>query len=106
MWLYQHGFPAVALLGSSLAAKQADLLARRFWRVTLALDADRAGVQGALQAGRQLSAQGLLVKRAEMPLGRNDIQECSSEELQAMLGGLYMGAQVWDGAEAEKENGE
>ncbi len=106
MWLYQHGFPAVALLGSSLAAKQADLLARRFWRVTLALDADRAGVQGALQAGRLLGRQGLLVRQAEMPPGRNDPQECSAEELKTMLGGLYTGARVWDGAGAEKENGE
>lgn len=79
MWLYQHGYPAVSTLGAGLSATQADVIKRRFWRVVLAYDADRAGAaatQRALAALRSLD-----VRVLTLPPGKKDVQECDAEEL-------------------------
>ena len=78
MWLDQHGHRGVAILGSLLSARQADLILRRFWEVVLALDPDPAGERGIRLALRRLSRARVLVAR--LPAGR-DVQECSPEEL-------------------------
>ncbi len=81
MWLYQHGVPAVALLGSSMSEQQADLLAVHFWSVALVFDADRAGEVGALQAEQLLVERGIPRRRVALPVGRSDPQECTAAEL-------------------------
>lgn len=79
MWLHQHGIPAVAILGSSMSERQAELLRRRFWRVTLAFDNDRAGAAASVDAAIRLGQ--LEVTSIKLPEGRKDVQECTPEEL-------------------------
>lgn len=79
MWLHQHGYPAAAILGSSLSERQAETIRRRFWRVVLAFDNDRAGVIAATDAAIKLGQ--MEVKAVRLPAGRKDVQECSAEEL-------------------------
>lgn len=79
MWLHQHGYPAAAILGSSLSERQAELVRRRFWRVVLAFDNDKAGVIAGVDAAIKLGQVEL--KSVRLPAGRKDVQECSPEEL-------------------------
>lgn len=79
MWLYQHGYAAVATLGASLSVAQADVIRRRFWRVTIAYDADKAGIAATARAKKLLEPTE--VRTLTLPEGRHDIQECSAEEL-------------------------
>lgn len=79
MWLHQHGIPAVAILGSSLSERQAELLRRRFWGVILAFDNDNAGIAAGVDASIRLGQMGPLA--VKLPAGRKDVQECSAEEL-------------------------
>lgn len=81
MWLDQHGYPVVAALGADISDQQAALLAGRFWRVVLALDADRAG-----RAGTDRALRHPVLRRAELvvlplPAGRKDVAECTADEL-------------------------
>ncbi len=80
-WLDQHGRRAVALMGSSISDQQADLLARRFERVTLALDADNPGRVGTLEALRHPFLRRLWVDVLPIPAGHKDVGDCSLEEL-------------------------
>lgn len=79
MWLHQLGYPAVATLGASLSRSQAATLARRFWRVVLAYDADPAGRAASRRAREFLSR--VDVAELTLPPGRKDVQECSEAEL-------------------------
>ena len=56
--LYGLGIPAVASLGSWISEAQARLLARNFSRVYLALDNDRAGIDGSTSLIPKLKARG------------------------------------------------
>lgn len=84
MWLYQHGYPAVATLGASLSVAQADTIKRLFWRVIIAYDDDKAGRAAATRA--QSLLRPLDVRVLTLPLGRHDIQECTAEELAEAFG--------------------
>lgn len=79
MWLHQHGRPAVAILGSSISERQAEALRRRFWRVYLAFDNDKAGVAATIDAAIRLGKMEVLV--VSVPPGKKDVQDCSPEEL-------------------------
>lgn len=79
MWLHQNGIPAVAVLGSSISERQAELIRRRFWRVCLAFDNDKAGVAAGVDAAIKLGQ--LEVRAIKLPEGRKDVQECTPEEL-------------------------
>jgi len=83
MWLYQHGIPAVALLGSSMSPTQARLISERFWSVVLAFDADMPGRRGEHEAAILLRS--LTIRYARLPEGRDDVQECPEWELHEML---------------------
>ncbi len=83
LWLYQHGIPGVALLGSSMSETQAHILTSRFWGAVLAFDADEPGSRGEQRAATLL--KGMEVRYARIPEGRGDVQECTAEELRAML---------------------
>ncbi len=86
MWLHQHGVHAVALLGSSMSERQADLLAGRFWAVVLAFDADSSGEVCRVQAEMLLKARGVPTRWIRMPEGRGDPQECTAEEIEVAFG--------------------
>ena len=62
----QAGFPAVALMGSSLSQPQEELLARRFKRVALMFDGDEAG-RTATQECLQRLAKRLWVRTIILP---------------------------------------
>lgn len=79
MWLHQNGIPAVAVLGSSLSERQAEIIRRRFWKVCLAFDNDKAGIVAGIDAAIKLGQ--LDVRAIKLPEGRKDVQECTSEEL-------------------------
>lgn len=83
MWLHQHGYNAAAILGSSLSERQAEAVRRRFWRVILAFDNDKAGAIAEVDAAIKLGQ--LEVLAARLPSGRKDVQECSREELSAVF---------------------
>jgi DNA primase len=54
--VHQGGYPAVvALMGSTLSRRQADLLCAHFDRVQLMLDGDAAGRQGATTIAQTLA---------------------------------------------------
>src|SRR5690606_17906317 len=84
MWLYQHGYPGVAILGSSLSQAQVEIIKRRFWRVTIAFDGDRAGREGARKAARMLRGS-VDVFVVRMPDGM-DVQNMDAEELGQVFG--------------------
>ena len=88
MWLHQHGYPAVATLGANVSKAQADGLSRRFWRVVLAYDQDRAGRAAARRARGSLGR--LDVRELTLPEGRKDVQECAAGELAAAFGALVV----------------
>ncbi len=90
MWLHQHGFNGVAILGSSLSRQQAALLTRRFWEVVLAFDADNAGAAATRRAAAMLTRVRLRV--AALPPGRKDIQECSQKEIEKAI---YTAREPW-----------
>lgn len=79
MWLHLHGYPSVAILGSSMTQKQADILKRRFWKIVLAFDNDNAGEKAFIQSNILLKPTEII--RLKLPWWRNDIQDCSKEEL-------------------------
>jgi DNA primase len=54
--VHQAGYPAVALMGSALSHRQADLVCAHFDNVLLMLDGDEAGRQGATVAAHALRA--------------------------------------------------
>jgi len=83
MWLEQFGYPAVALLGASMSAEQADIIKRRFWTVVLGFDQDTAGRLITDEARGILSR--LNVMGISLPPGRKDIQECDGDEVENVL---------------------
>lgn len=86
LWLWQCGWPAVSLLGSSLSSRQAEAIKRRFWRVVTAFDADLVGQKITREATKELAS--LWVQRLPIQRGKKDVQQCSHEYLQAALDNL------------------
>lgn len=80
MWLDQHGYPAVAILGSSLSVGQADRLKRRFWKVVMAFDNDAAGQAATSKARSMLHP--LELATVVLPAAVKDVQECDEETLE------------------------
>lgn len=83
MRLAQIGVPAVALLGTALSERQAELLSSRA-RIVLLLDGDAAGRRGALGAARRLEV-GVDVVIATLPAGK-DPDDLSDEDLGRLVG--------------------
>lgn len=85
IWLWQCGFNAAALLGSSISRRQIEILREyRFGEVVLALDNDTAGVTGTEEAIQKLTRAGWLLPQINIlrfPNNRKDPQDCSKEEL-------------------------
>lgn len=77
IWLWQLGVPAVALLGSSASPQQIDAIRRRFWRVVIATDDDKAGNKAYADLRKQLAD--LHVQRFPIERGKNDVQESGPE---------------------------
>lgn len=69
MRLAQIGVAAVALLGTAMSDRQAELLSRRS-RVTLMLDGDPAGRKGATEAARRLEMT-VNVRIVRLPTGKD-----------------------------------
>ena len=80
------GFPCVALMGSSLSDVQEALVAAKFERVIVMLDADEPGQQAAAECLTRLSRL-MWVRAALLPEGKQPDQ-LSSEELQEVLASL------------------
>lgn len=85
MWLGQHRYPGVAVLGNRLSEAQANLLVRRTRTVVLALDGDKVGERGTQKAIELLTGR-VHIQVVRWPLGRKDAQECGITELLTSLG--------------------
>jgi len=83
MWLYQHGYPGLAVMGSSISEEQVDLLTSRFWEVTIAFDGDAAGRTGRYKAMARLSKR-MNVTYVDLPDG-TDVQELDAVQLRALF---------------------
>ena len=83
MRLTQAGIPAVALLGTALSERQAELLTAR-QHVTLLFDGDPAGRRGAREAARRLEFA-VDVAIVDLPTGR-DPDDLTDADLLALLG--------------------
>lgn len=84
MWLWQHRYPGVAVLGSRLSKSQADLLLRRTREVVLAFDDDKEGARGIARAIKALTGR-VRLSVVKWPSGRKDAQECGAQELSDAL---------------------
>lgn len=86
VWAQEIGEPTVAILGSSLSSRQADLLRQRGVRqVRLCFDNDEAGKKATLAASALLRTEGFWVFRIPLPQRYKDIQEVPHEKLAAVL---------------------
>ena len=75
MWLSQHGYSAVALLGASLSKKQIELLSvLRVKEIVLALDNDEAGSKGMEKATLDMGNR-FLISYLNIPKKYKDLQE-------------------------------
>jgi DNA primase len=84
MKVTQAGFPAVAILGCDLSARQAELLCTHFERIMLFLDGDEAGRAGADQALVEIGRRGRYVRAVVVPDGGQP-DELSEDEIKALL---------------------
>ena len=77
------GFPAVALMGSTMSRRQADLAAQHFSEVVLLLDGDDAGRSGTRKAIETLRS------RAEVKVGwipdGNQPDELEPDEIKGLI---------------------
>jgi DNA primase len=87
MKIVQAGFPAVALMGSSLSEAQEELITGDFERVILMLDGDEAGRSGADTIAARLYRK-MFVRIVEVGEGRQPDQ-LSSDEIKKTLGSLF-----------------
>jgi DNA primase len=79
----QAGFPAVAILGCDLSARQAELLCTHVERIVLCFDGDAAGRAGADQALVEIGRRGRYVRSVLVPDGGPD--QLSEDEITALL---------------------
>lgn len=80
MWLWQHRYSAVSVLGSRISRSQAELLLRRTREVVLAFDSDKEGLRGTRKAIELLTGRARL-RVVRWPPGRKDAQDCGVAEL-------------------------
>ena len=84
MKVHQAGYPCVvALMGSTLSARQEKLLEDHFQRVVLMLDGDKAGISAATTIAARVTRK-LFVKVVDVPAGRQPDQ-MSTEEIRVLL---------------------
>jgi DNA primase len=86
MWLDQHGFPSVAILGASLSKAQEELtLGLQTEELVLCLDNDEAGQIGFQKAMGCLS-KSFVVSYVKLPKEFKDVQDVrNSEELASII---------------------
>ena len=85
MWLNQHGYPSVALLGMSLSKRQQELLSSlRTEEVVLCLDNDTAGQTG-LNKALQDIGNTMMISYVKLPNGYKDVQEIKSQRILDMV---------------------
>ena len=84
MWCFQHGYVALACLGSSITAPQLSWLKGRVKRLTLAMDNDVVGQTVTPKLIKQLSAY-FSIYVAELPTGVKDLQDLGSHDLSWIL---------------------
>lgn len=94
LWLDQHGYAAVGILGSRLSAKQADLLVHRTGQVVLALDADEPGRRGTKRAIEQLGSRLRRTRVVRWPPGTKDAPDCGVSALSDAIQGAEDGV-LW-----------
>lgn len=82
MWLDQHGYPAVSLLGARVSKRQADLLVRRTRMIVLGLDRDEEGGRGTVRAIKMLSGRARVLV-VDWP--KKDAQDCTAEQLKRVF---------------------
>lgn len=87
LWLWQNGYNAFGLLGSSLSQRQAELLREyHFGEIILAYDNDKAGKDGTKKATDLLFANGWMpqqITQITFPLEK-DPNDCSTELLKEL----------------------
>lgn len=87
LWLWQNGYNAFGLLGSSLSQTQVNLLRERnFGEIILAYDNDEAGRKGSKEATSILFSNGWMpqqITHIEFPEGK-DPNDCSPELLKTL----------------------
>lgn len=75
MWLQQHGYASVAVLGAYLSKKQIDLLGQiNPSRIVLSLDNDTAGSKGMQKAALDINER-FLISYLRLPKNYKDVQE-------------------------------
>ena len=80
MWLTQHGYPAVALLGMSMSKRQQELLSTvRTEEIVLCLDNDTAGQTG-LNKALQALGNTVMSSYVQLPDGYKDVQEIKTKK--------------------------
>ena len=86
MWLDQHGFSSVAILGASLSKAQDELtLGLQTEELVLCLDNDEAGQIGFRKAMGCLS-QNFMVSYVKLPKEYKDVQDVrNSDELSSII---------------------
>jgi DNA primase len=89
MKIAQAGFPAAALMDSSLSEAQEKLLTEDFERVILMLDGDEAGRSGASEIAARLCRK-MFVRIVDVGEGRQPDQ-LSSDEIKSLLCGCPLG---------------
>lgn len=94
LWLDQHGYATVGILGNRLSGRQADLLVQRTRTVVLALDADEAGQYGTRKALGLLGPRLQRVRVVAWPSGKKDAQDCDEKELSTAIQGAEDGV-LW-----------
>ena len=81
MWMAQHGYPAIALLGMSMSKRQQELLSTlRTEEVVLCLDNDTAGQTG-LHKALQALGNTIMSSYVELPDGYKDVQEIKTKQV-------------------------
>ena len=81
MWLRQHGYFAVALLGIHLSKVQQDLLSKvHTQEVVLCLDNDKAGEAGLTKALESIGNT-LMISYIQLPNGYKDVQEIKNPKI-------------------------
>ena len=79
MWLDQHGFPSVALLGSSMSKKQREMLYNiSTQEFVICLDNDSTGQKAMNKIFRELSTS-FIVSYITLPNGIKDVQDIRNE---------------------------
>jgi 5S rRNA maturation endonuclease (ribonuclease M5) len=83
MKVFQAGFPAVALMGSTMSQRQADLVAEHFSEIVLLLDGDDAGRSGTRKAISMLGSR-VVVKTGCIPDGTQP-DELEPDEIKGII---------------------